>query len=499
MCKRFVSIWFRYLKTDWFARRNPDLGNIPFVLAAPDHGRMIISAANDLAEAAGAQQGMPVADARALIPGIVVKNDDENRLKKLLHNIAEWCIRFSPVVAVDETDGIILDATGCAHLWDGEKEYLQEIYSRFKTLGYSIRIGMADTIGMAWAAARFKDQGAIIEAGTQAAALMDLPPQALRIDPETTERLYQLGLDQIGEFISMPRSALRRRFGVRIISRLHQALGIEPEFLEPVIPLEPYQDRLNSIDPVATRAGIEIALQQLLEKLCDRLGKESKGIRSCAFTCYRVDNKIQSIEVKTTRPTFNAKHLSRLFENKIDGIEPGLGIELFLFTANKVEDVISTQEVLWNGTGGLHNTALAELLDRLTGKFGTGIISRYLPQEHYWPERSFKAALSLDEKPMTGWGNKPRQLQLLAIPELIEVTSLLPDYPPMNFRYKGKLHKVVKADGPERIGNEWWLQKELHRDYYCVEDEEGQRYWVFRSGHYDGKKKPQWFVHGFFA
>lgn len=499
MGKRFVSIWFRYLKTDWYTRRDPGLGKIPFVLVSPDHGRMIITAANHLAETAGAFRGMPVADARALIPGIAVQDDQKSISEKLLHNIAEWCIRFSPLAAVDEPDGIILDATGCAHLWGGEKEYLTEIFSRFKTLGYSIRIGMADTIGMAWAAARYIRQGRIIEPATQSQALLDLPPEALRIDAGITERLYQLGLDRVGEFISMPRSALRRRFGGQIITRIHQALGKQEEFIEAVIPVETYQDRLNSIDPVATRGGIEIALEQLLEKLCGRLGKEGKGMRSCIFTCYRVDSKIQSIDVKTTRPTFNTKHLFKLFENKIDGIEPALGIELFIITADKVEDVNSSQESIWNGTGGLQDTHLSELLDRLSGKFGAGKICRYLPQEHYWPERSFKPAISLDEKPAIDWALKPRPLQLLAVPEIIEVTSLIPDYPPMLFRYRGKLHKVVKADGPERIEQEWWLQKGMHRDYYSVEDEEGQRYWVFRSGHYDGKQKPQWFIHGFFA
>jgi protein ImuB len=499
MGKRFVSIWFRYLKTDWYTRRNPGLAKIPFVLASPDHGRMIITSANHIAESAGAFIGMPVADARAIITGLEVQDDVQAVSKKLLHHIAEWCIRFSPVVATDEPDGLVLDATGCAHLWGGEKEYLAEIYSRFKGLGYSILPAMADTIGMAWAAARFKKDGNIIEPGARLTTLMELPPEALRIERAITERLYQLGLATVGEFINMPRSALRRRFGNQIVTRLHQALGTTDEFIEPVIPVEPYEDRLISFDPVATRTGIEMALEQLLEKLCSRLGKEGKGMRYCVFTCYRVDNKIQRIEVNTTRASFNARHLFRLFENRLGQIEPALGIELFILTAKKVEDVGSTQESFWNGTGGLHDTNLSELLDRLSGKFGADKISRYLPQEHYWPERSFKPAVSLDEKPGTEWGNKPRPLKLLSTPEIIEVTSIIPDYPPMNFRYRGKLHKVVKSDGPERIGQEWWLQKGVHRDYYCVEDEEGCRYWVFRLGHYDGNKKPQWFIHGFFA
>jgi protein ImuB len=93
----------------------------------------------------------------------------------------------------------------------------------------------------------------------------------------------------------------------------------------------------------------------------------------------------------------------------------------------------------------------------------------------------------------------PRPLYLLAPPEQIEVTAPIPDYPPMFFLYKGKRHKIIKADGPERIEQEWWIQRGRHRDYYTVEDEEGRRYWLFRSGHYDEEKTFKWFIHGFFS
>jgi protein ImuB len=140
---------------------------------------------------------------------------------------------------------------------------------------------------------------------------------------------------------------------------------------------------------------------------------------------------------------------------------------------------------------------LSELLDRLEGKTSVQAV-RYLPAEHYWPERSIRPANSLTEKPSTSWRKVLRPLQLLAVPERIDVTAPIPDYPPMLFRHKGKRHTIIKADGPERIEQEWWLQQGQHRDYYRVEDEEGRRYWLFRLGHYDDKKF-QWFLHGFFA
>jgi protein ImuB len=394
----------------------------------------------------------------------------------------------------------LLDVTGCAHLWGGEKEYITGIYKRFKSFGYDIRISIADTIGTAWAIARFAQGSCIVESGLQTTALLSLPPSALRLEAENIERLEKLGLHQISNFINMPRPALRRRFGQQLLQRLDQALGYEEEAINPVIPIEPYQERLPCLEPIVTATGIEIALQRLLDTLCGRLMKEQKGLRVSTFNAYRIDGKIEKIAIGTNRPTCNTKHLFKLFEIKIDSIEPALGIELFTLDASKVEDLPTVQEKLWQNTDGLDSIHLSELLDRIEGKVGADHIHRYVPDEHYWPERSFKPALSIDEKPTAAWKvDRPRPLQLLCKPEPIEVTAPIPDYPPMLFRYKNKLHKIIKADGPERIEQEWWLQQGQHRDYYCVEDENGNRYWLFRSGHYDAVKSYQWFIHGFFA
>jgi protein ImuB len=499
MCKRFVSIWFRYLKTDWFVRRQNFLDNAPFVLVSPDHGRMIITAANAIAQAQGIDEGMVVADARVINPSLTVLDDTPGISNKLLTGLAEWCIRYTPAVAVDLPDGLILEATGCAHLWNGERNYLKTITTRLKDLGYNSRAAIADTIGTAWAIARYGQDSLIIENGMQSAALLSLPSAALRLEADIIERLDKLGLRHIRDFIGMPRSALRRRFGSEFLRKLDLALGHEKEIIHPVHPIEPYQERLPCLEPIITATGIEIALQRLLESLSHRLQKEQKGIRVAVFKCYRIDSKMEKIEINTIRATHNPRHLFKLFEIKLPTIEPALGIELFTLEALKVEDVSLLQEKLWEKPCGLENPELSQLLDRLAGKVGSAHIHRYLPDEHYWPERSIKLASSLGEKGTSTWRiDRPRPLQLLNNPEPIEVTAPIPDYPPMLFRHKGKLHKVIKADGPERIEQEWWLQEGQHRDYYYVEDEEGCRYWLFRSGHYSADKSYQWFIHGFF-
>lgn len=499
MQKRYVAIWFRYLKTDWFSRRNPALREIPFVLGTPVHGRMVVTAANALAELKSVYTGTVVADARAVIPSLQVFDDDENLPGKLLKGFAEWFIRYTPVVAIDMPDGLILDVTGCTHLWGGENNYLVSINKRLNYFGYVVRTAMADTTGAAWAVARYGQCKPIIENGQHKTALLSLPPAALRISQENIERLEKLGLRQIGSIINMPRTALRRRFGDELLLKLDQAMGDAEEFIQPITPAEPYQERLPCLEPIVTAGGIEIALQQLLDKICAGLKQEGKGIRLAVFKCYRIDGKMVSIEIGTNKASLNTTHLFKLFQLKIENIEPALGIELFILEAPKVEDLLSIQEKLWQKNGGLEDNHLAELLDRIGGKLGSQHIQRYLPAEHYWPERSYKTATALNEKATTEWKrDKPRPLHILNVPEQISALSMIPDYPPKYFVYKNVVHHIVKSDGPERIEEEWWLDESKHRDYYIVEDEQGQRYWIFRLGHFDAEKTYKWFIHGMF-
>ena len=500
MAKRFAAIWFRHLTTDWFAIKHPQMLAVPFVLAAAVRGRKVITASNALAEAQGIGAGMVVADARALMPGLQVLDDIPDLNLKLLKAIGEWCIRYTPITAADPPDGLILDISGCTHLWGGEQAYLKEIITKLKSKGYHVRAAIADTIGTAWAVARFGKIKAIIEPSSQTEALLPLPPAALRLEEPTLDRLQKLGLYTINSFITMQRTALRRRFGQHILLRLGQAIGTEDEPIQPIVAIEAFMERLPCLEPIMTATGIEIALQRLLEVLCARLQKEGKGLRSATFKCYRIDGKTEQISIGTNRATHNVKHLFKLFEINIETIEPALGIDLFVLEAPKVEDVEPLQETMWGTASGLEDNGVLELLDRIAGKFGAQVVKRYLPDEHYWPERCFKQAVSLQEKPTTDWRiDNPRPVMLLTKPEPVEVAAPVPDYPPMHFRYKGQLHKIVKSDGPERIEREWWLDIGQHRDYYYVEDEEGRRYWLFRLGHYEDTKTHQWFIHGFFA
>lgn len=494
---RYAFIWFPFLLTEYAARKKPELRELPFVLAASQHGRMVIESVSVLAMKKSIRPGMVLADCKAILPELHMIKSEAGRAQKLLQALAEWSFGYTPFVAINLPDGLILDTSGCTHLWGGEMPYLESLKTKLGAYGYTVRAAIADTIGAAIAVARFGQPLATVKPGRQRDALLPLPAAALRLEAEVLARLRKLGLQRIDSFIDMPRSTLRRRFGPSLPMRLAQALGQEMELAVPVKPVQPYQERLCSMDAIVSATGITIALEQLLSALCLRFESEGMGLRSAVFKAYRVDGNIQQIEIGTGHPSRNAHHILRLFEHKIATLEPALGFEMFVLEAPKVEPVTQEQAAIWN-TSCQNDHKVAELLDRVKAKTGSGI-SRYLPAEHYWPERSVKEATPLWEKQVSGWRiDRPRPIHLLPRPEAIAVTAVLPDYPPMQFRYKGKLYPITKSDGPERIEQEWWLADGLYRDYYCVEDERGARYWLFRSGPYV-KGQTEWFLHGFFA
>ncbi|MEO8174375.1 MAG: DNA polymerase Y family protein, partial [Sediminibacterium sp.] len=225
MKKRYVAIWFLYLKTDWVTRKRKELSAIPFVLTAMDHGRKIVIAANELAKAQGIVTGMTVADTKALVHNLEVLDDDDDEVQKVLLRIALWCIRFTPAVMLDEPDGLLLDATGCTHLWGSEEKYIKDILTRINGFGFQVRATIADTIGAAWAITRFTKSQLVVPPGEQMNALLPLPPAALRIHEYTCQQLHKLGLHQVKNFIGMPCSSLQRRFGDDCIHKINYALG----------------------------------------------------------------------------------------------------------------------------------------------------------------------------------------------------------------------------------------------------------------------------------
>jgi len=237
----------------------------------------------------------------------------------------------------------------------------------------------------------------------------------------------------------------------------------------------------------------------LIDQLCKRLYGEGLGLRSATLTYCRIDGKSGQITIGTNHPSQRSDHIFKLFQQRMDQIAPGLGIELFILDATKTEPAIDKQSLLWSGKPDNKSEQVAELLDNIAVRVGETNIHRYLPKERYMPERTAINTADLTKNPESDWrDDKVRPIQLLKPPEPVEAMALTPDYPPKQFIYRNERHLIVNADGPERIECEWWEQPEGYRDYFIVEDEQGNRYWIFSTPDADPSLPSRWFLHGYF-
>lgn len=476
----------------------------PLALIAAVGRRQDVVAACPAALASGVVVGMAATHARALVEGLDVRPAEPDADARLLDRLALHALRnWTPGAAVSSPDGLWLDLTGCAHLFGGEERLCGRIAAFCARAGFTARIAVADTPGAAHALARFgRDTLTIVAAGDTLRALMPLPVAALRLAPDALGAARRFGLDRIGDLIPLPRGPLARRLGLPAVERLDQALGRVPEPIVPVIdPQAPTAER-RLLEPIGNAEQIRQVISDLLDELVETLRTRGLGVRALRLVCHRVDGAEQEVSIGTSRPNRDATHLLRLLAMRIERIDPGLGLERFALTAVHDEPLGATTlgAVL---AGEAAAPDVPRLVDGIAGRIGAEALFRIGAVESHVPERAVTRIDALGAP--AGWPAWTRPSRLLARPEpLFRVMALLPDQPPKRFEWRGTVHVVVAADGPERIHGEWWCREgEVWgvRDYFRLEDQAGQRFWVFRRG--DGVNAVtgdlSWWLHGMFG
>lgn len=493
----------------------PALDKTPLVVVEPVKSALRICAFNDAAAACGLQMWMPLADARAMYPDLHVENADPQSDRILLEAVADWCDRYTPLVGLDPPDGLLLDISGCAHLFGGERKLVADILGRLARHGLRAEIGLADTVGCTWAAARYGEETLVRVGGTRD-AMMPMALAALRLDGRTVSALEQAGLKRVRDIADRPRAPLAARFGHEFLRRLDQALGHEGESIRPRLPLPSYIAERRFSDSIGREEDVLAVIEQLAHELSRLLERCGEGARVLQVALFRTDGKVYRIEVGAGKPLRDPGHIKRLFVERLaivgDECDPGFGYDMVRLSALVSERLDPVQSGLVNDD---HGTELTHLVDRLSARFGAHRLTRLVPQDTHIPELAVTAvaaqrarklpAVSLIEQdslvPM-------RPIRLFARPEAVEVIAEVPDGPPARFRWRRVMHEVVAAEGPERIAMEWWRNADgraLTRDYFRVESRQGIRVWLYRDGLYGREMRnkpnwrPGWYLHGLFA
>jgi protein ImuB len=521
--RRIVSLWLPRLATDRL-RRTPPADpaippDIPLATRLALKGGERLIELDAAAEAAGLYPGQTVGEARARAPRLRTVPADPRADRQHLEQLAAWCRRYTPWTALDTSHmagdgsdaggGLWLDVTGCAHLFGGERELLDDLAARLARGGLTARLALADTPGAAWAFARYGEATVTLcPEGAARQLLAGLPAAALRLDARTLDLLDRLGLRRIDDLLAQPRAPLTKRAGPGVAWRLDQALGRQREPISPAAPPPQFRTRIAFPEPIGHSEDVAAALDRLLAGLCDMLARHGRGARRLELVLYRTDGTTETRRIGTARPNRDAAHLARLFAGKLDGIDAGFGIELMLLAATAV-DAQGAEQLAAAGAGRAQ-TALDGLIDRLAGRLGADAVTYADARESHLPERACVPGPPEKGPPRADPGDiwragRRRPVRLLDPPEEIAASAPVPDAPPVLIRWRRRAHRIAAAEGPERLAAEWWRAGTARpefagtRDYYRIEDERGLRFWVFRAGAYGGDAPPRWYLHGLFA
>lgn len=477
---------------------------------AKEKNALRLSALDRKATAQGLSIGQPLANARAVLPELKVMAANDGADHKLLERIADWCDRFTPFVALEPPRALLLDVTGATHLFGGETALLDRILRTLRKQGFAVRGALAGTAMAARACARHRD-GMVVAPGEEMKITTPLPVEALFLDPVTTHAFRRAGLKTIGQVAHRGRRELTARFGAAMVFTLETALGKAGKPISPRTPLPDYSVERNFAEPVATEDVIRATLVSLAGTLAETLEQRGEGARRLEAAFFRADGAVMRIVVETGSPTREPAIIERLFREKLDALadplDPGFGFDLIRLSASRTQ---ACETALADFNADLNaEREIRFLVDRLSARFGAHRVLAFQPNDTHIPEAAGLAVPAQElRESRRAWeprrkGEVPRRpLRLLAKPEEVEAIATVPAGPPRRFRWRRVQHDVVLSEGPERIAMEWWrhVTPQPTRDYFRVEDANGNRFWLYRDGLYTRETgNPRWYLHGVFA
>ncbi|MEX6633725.1 Y-family DNA polymerase [Hyphococcus lacteus] len=493
--RRVLSLWLPQLPLDRRVRIGDLRTEGPFAIIAEMKNAWRLTHVNRPARRAGIAEGLSLPDARAICPDLFVEPADEIRDAALLRALWRWADCLSPRVSIDPPDGLLLDISGCAHLFGGEGAMGRHTRQRLGDMQIHTRIGIADTKGAARALSRFGKTGVAIAApGKTNEALKDLPIAALDAEGDIASELARTGLKTIGQLYSVKSSELARRFGLDLTRALGCTLGQEPDPLTPAAADPIYAARMTLPEPIGLKSQIEDVLKRLAASVCGRLEAEQKGARRYLLTVRCVDTGDHVLSVGFARPCAEPASVLQQFSHSLDQLKIEFGADWFRLVAEHVEPIHPKQSTLGKEAQEEDNTA--RIISMLGNRLGFDHVRKFQPCDAHLPEREFESMEAVDKEFDPVWKQAPRKrpLRLYKTPERLR--ALEPGRPPKQFEWRRKSYATKSAKGPERLTAEWWREGDMKtRDYWAVQTANGARLWLLT---YPGEAEPNWYVAGKF-
>ncbi len=541
-----LCIWLPDWPLQYILACRPELYGRPIIIysasRAGSRGTRVVSCCQRSCQA-GIQPGTPLAEVEAnwdrrglALPAPQLVPRDSQAEHNQLQLLAEACLQFSPQASLESAADIVRPG-GCQsfpqalllhtrHLVpdSGDSQrLLRTIQDNFSARGYQVRLAHAGTPGAAWALAHYSDLSTslpvsiptrFVRLGRPAgawrvpcsqtqASLDPLPVEALRISPQVSGLLHQLGIRQIGQLRQLPRQQLSLRFGPELCRQLDYALGDRQELFPCCQPSASHLHRQLLEPPLVSRQAVQQALEHLLRQLLDSLAGSNRGILQllCRF---QGERKQHEFSLMLYLPSVDPGHLSSLLRLHLEHFDLPGQVSQVEMEATMTGSLERHQQQLFSPAAGDLSSnhrplpvSLGHLLERLCCRLEADSVihPRLLPEaqpEHCWePSRPSSSRRGPGRTLAPG---TIRPLLLLPTPRRLSPAGSCPGEFPRHFDDNHRRYRVAHHWGPERIETGWWRKAAVRRDYYRVELVSGHRFWIYQDLY-----RGSWFLHGEFS
>lgn len=461
---------------------------VPLVIISGGRQPRVLSR-NPAAARCGIQPGMVTSAAWALNPHLIEVPRDQPAEVRALENLARWAGQFTPTVSLEPPESLLLEVHGCLRLFGGLRTLSARLRAGLEELGYHTVLAHAPTPSAAWLLARAGITTRILERHDLKRALAPLPLSLLNLPAVVMEKLTQVGVRTLGEYLRLPRDGLSRRFNPSLLDKLDRALGRLADPRLPYTPPPTYEGRLLLPVPIGDVEPLLFAVKRLVSELAGFLSQQICGVTRLRLDLHHEAGhqgespRVTPVVLNLSVPSRDPARLLQLLRERLLALAPQARTEALSLRAESMVPLPQHNLTLFPEDQTQAEERLM-LLEHLRARLGVEKVQGVSTFSDHRPERACRpcepgksqgTALSLGGRPL--W--------LLHQPYALTCDESGP-------RYGGPL---VLTTGPERIESGWWDGRDVRRDYFTARNRSGQLLWIFRER---GPARG-WYMHGLFG
>jgi protein ImuB len=444
--------------------------------------RHCVFACDRKAFARGVRTGMAVAAALALASRLRVAPRDPAAETEALLGVAGWAAQFTPGVALEFPDGVLLEVSGSLKLFGGLESILERLRRGLAEMGWSSVLAGAPTPRAAFWLALVGKQKFICESAELEPVLAALPLEVLRCNDETLAALKAIGVRTLGELRALPREGMARRFGQGPLDELDRALGRLPDPRNFFAPPARFGAAIELPTEVTQAEALLFAARRLIVQLAGFLTARSGSVQRFVLRLRHRDRAATEIAIGLVAPSRDAEHFTLLARERFAGLELAGPVREIALQA---EDIVP---LAGNNLGllleqGKPPGQWEHLVERLQARLGIEAVCGIAGRAEHRPERAGVIADIGEKQLQLYFGERP--FWLLDHPRPLAEIEAVP-------HHDGPLELLV---GPERIESGWWDGDDVARDYFVARTQNEALVWIYRERRGEGG----WYLHGVFA